>query len=141
MDSGVATLPIDDFDAYRQKLSEFVYNSALAMKPIFNKAKENPKRIVYAEAEDPNVLRAVQVVLDEDIAKPILIGRPDVIMMQIRQLGLRIDLDNDVSVIDPNNNPRYDDYVAYYYKANQRLGVSLELARRDVRRKTTLLGQ
>lgn len=140
MDSGVATLPIDDFDAYRQKLSEFVYNSALAMKPIFNKAKENPKRIAYAEAEDPNVLRAVQVVLDEDIAKPILIGRPDVIMMQIRQLGLRIDLDNDVSVIDPNNNPRYDDYVAYYYKANQRLGVSLELARRDVRRKTTLLG-
>lgn len=75
MDTGVATLPIEDFDAYRQTLSEFVYNTALAMKPVFNKAKRNPKRIVYAEGEDINVLRAVQVVVDEKIATPILVGR------------------------------------------------------------------
>lgn len=140
MDSGVATLPIDDFDVYRQKLSEFVYNSALAMKPIFNQAKQNPKRIAYCEAEDPNVLRAVQVVVDEGLALPILIGRPDIIAEQIHQLSLRIDLTEDVLVIDPNNNPNYEAYVADYYQQNKRRGVSLELARRDIRRKTSLLG-
>lgn len=139
MDSGVATLPITDFEAYHQKLSEFVYNTALAMKPVFNKAKANPKRIAYAEAEDPNVLRAVQVVIDEKAATPILIGRPQVISEQIKELALRIDLDQ-VEIIDPNNNPNYERYVDFYYNKNKRLGVSIELARRDVRRKTTLLG-
>ncbi|MDO4440849.1 MAG: NADP-dependent malic enzyme [Moraxella sp.] len=139
MDTGVATLPIDDFDAYRQKLSEFVYNTALAMKPVFNKAKADPKRIVYAEGEDINVLRAVQVVVDEKIAKPILIGRPDVINKEIASLGLRLVDGKNITIIDPNNNPRYDDYCDYFYKTNQRNGVSIELARRDVRRKTTLI--
>ncbi|MDO4427429.1 MAG: NADP-dependent malic enzyme [Moraxella sp.] len=139
MDSGVATLPIEDFSAYRQKLSEFVYNTALAMKPVFTKAKADPKRIVYAEGEDPNVLRAVQVVVDEGLAKPILIGRPDVINAQIAALNLRLALDQNVNVIDPNNNPDYEDYWQFYYETNKRRGVSPELARRDVRRKTTLL--
>lgn len=139
MDTGVATLPIEDFDAYRQTLSEFVYNTALAMKPVFNKAKRNPKRIVYAEGEDINVLRAVQVVVDEKIATPILIGRPNVIKQEINALGLRLTEGENITIIDPSNNPRYEAYSQYHYKANQRNGVSLELARRDVRRKTTLL--
>ncbi|OOR90386.1 NADP-dependent malic enzyme [Moraxella bovis] len=140
MDTGVATLPIADFDVYRQKLSEFIYNTALAMKPIFNKAKANPKRIVYAEGEDINVLRAVQVVVDEQIAQPILIGRPEIINQEIDNLGLRLVDGQNITIINPNNNPHYDRYVEYHYTANQRNGVSLELARRDVRRKTTLIG-
>lgn len=138
MDSGVATLPIEDFGAYRQKLSEFIYNTALAMKPVFNKAKRAPKRIVYAEGEDLNVLRAVQVVVDEKIAAPILIGRPDVINQEIESLGLRLVDGEDITIIDPNNNPRYETYWQHYYQSTKRHGVSVELARRDVRRKTTL---
>ncbi|MDO4250835.1 MAG: NADP-dependent malic enzyme [Moraxella sp.] len=140
MDSGVATLPITDFKAYRQKLSEFVYNSALAMKPVFTQAKTAPKRIVYCEGEDPNVLRAVQVVVDESLAYPILIGRPDVIQAQIDTLNLRLHIGDNIQVVDPNNNPKHEEYWQFYYKKNQRFGVSDELARRDVRRKTTLLG-
>ncbi len=140
MDSGVATLPIADFDAYHQTLSEFVYNTALAMKPVFAKAKADPKRIVYSEGEDPNVLRAVQVVVDEGMALPILIGRPDVINAQIDELNLRLVIGKNVQVVDPNNNPKYDEYWQFYYENAKRLGVSVELARRDVRRKTTLLG-
>ncbi|MDO5652160.1 MAG: NADP-dependent malic enzyme [Moraxella sp.] len=140
MDSGVATLPIDDFGAYRQKLSEFVYNSALAMKPVFTKAKADPKRIVFSEGEDPDVLRAVQVVVDEGIAIPTLIGRPDVITSEIETLGLRLETGKNITIIDPNNNPKYEEYWRFYYQNNQRDGVSAELARRDTRRKTTLLG-
>lgn len=139
MDSGVATLPISDFGAYHQKLSEFVYNSALAMKPIFAQAKTHPKRIAYSEAENPNVLRAVQVVVDEALAKPVLIGRPEVINNQINALGLRLQLGQDVEIIDPNNFEQYEQYWQWYYNQNKRRGVSAELARRDVRRKTTLL--
>ncbi len=139
MDSGVATLPISDFAAYHQKLSEFVYNSALAMKPIFAQAKTRPKRIAYGEAENPNVLRAVQVVVDEALAKPVLIGRPEVINNQINALGLRLQLGQDVEIIDPNNFEQYEQYWQWYYNQNKRRGVSAELARRDVRRKTTLL--
>lgn len=140
MDSGVATLPIEDFTVYRQKLSEFIYNTALAMKPVFAKAKADPKRIVYSEGEDANVLRAVQVVVDEKMASPILIGRPDVIQAQINALGLRLVIGKNINVIDPNNNPKHENYWQFYYEQNKRLGVSPELARRDVRRKTTLLG-
>ena len=139
METGVATLPIEDFDAYHQHLSEFIYNTALAMKPVFNKAKKDPKRIVYAEGEDINVLRAVQVVVDEKIAKPILIGRPDVINQEIDNLGLRLVDGENITIIDPNNNPNYEKYCQHHYATNQRHGVSLELARRDVRRKTTLI--
>ncbi|MDO4896093.1 MAG: NADP-dependent malic enzyme [Moraxella sp.] len=139
MDTGVATLPIEDFDVYHQKLSEFIYNTALAMKPVFNKAKRDPKRVVYAEGEDLNVLRAVQVVVDEKIATPILIGRPDVIRQEIQSLGLRLSDGENITIIDPNNNPHYERYYTHYYQENQRNGVSLELARRDVRRKTTLI--
>ncbi len=90
MDSGVATRPIDDFDAYRARLTSFVYHSGLLMKPIFTAAKQAPKRIVYAEGEDERVLRAVQVVVDERLAKPILVGRPAVLERRIERFGLRL---------------------------------------------------
>nr|WP_317199306.1 NADP-dependent malic enzyme [uncultured Psychrobacter sp.] len=140
MDSGVATLPIDDFDAYRQRLSEFVYNSAFVMKPIFARAKTDPKRIVYCEGEDRNVLLAVQVVVDEHLAQPILVGRPSVIENNIEKLGLRLKEGVNITIVNPDDDPRYKDYWMGYYEQNKRRGVSIELARRDVRRKTTLIG-
>lgn len=140
MDSGVATLPIDDMAAYRQKLSEFVYNSAFVMKPLFSRAKMAPKRIVYCEGEEPNVLRGVQVVVDEGLAYPILVGRPAIIAAQIKALGLRLIDGENIEVVDADNDPRYRQYWEYYYETNKRSGVSIELARRDVRRKTTLIG-
>ncbi|MEN6670087.1 NADP-dependent malic enzyme [Psychrobacter sp. B38] len=140
MDSGVATLPIDDMKAYRQRLSEFVYNSAFVMKPIFARAKADPKRIVYCEGEDNNILLAVQVVVDEELAKPILVGRPAVINDHIERLGLRLKDGDNITIVNPDNDPRYKDYWQGYYEKNKRCGVSIELARRDVRRKTTLIG-
>lgn len=140
MDTGVATLPIHDMRAYRQKLSEFVYNSAFLMKPIFAKAQKDPKRIVYCEGEDENVLRAVQVVVDEGLAKPILVGRPTIVERQIKLLGLRLTAGTDFELVNPESDPRYKDYWQFYYQKNQRRGVTVELARRDVRRKTSLIG-
>lgn len=140
MDTGVATLPIHDMRAYRQKLSEFVYNSAFLMKPIFAKAQKDPKRIVYCEGEDENVLRAVQVVVDEGLAKPILVGRPAIVERQIKLLGLRLTAGTDFELVNPESDPRYKDYWQFYYQKNQRRGVTVELARRDVRRKTSLIG-
>ncbi len=140
MDSGVATLPIVDFNAYRQRLSEFVYNSAFVMKPIFARAKLDPQRIVYCEGEDRNVLLAVQVVVDEHLAKPILVGRPAIIEKNIERLGLRLKDGVNISIVNQDDDPRYKDYWQGYYEKNKRRGVSVELARRDVRRKTTLIG-
>jgi len=140
MDSGVATLPIDDFDAYRQRLSEFVYNSAFVMKPVFAQAKSEPKRIVYCEGEDKNVLLAVQVVVDEQLAKPILVGRPAVIKSHIEKLGLRLKDGENITIVNQDDDPRYRDYWETYYENNKRRGVSIELARRDVYRKTSLIG-
>ena len=140
MDSGVATLPIDDMKAYRQRLSEFVYNSAFVMKPIFSRAKSDPKRIVYCEGEDNNVLLAVQVIVDEQLAKPILIGRPAIIETNITRLGLRLKDGENIIIVNIDDDDRYKDYWQGYYEKNKRHGVSIELARRDVRRKTTLIG-
>ena len=140
MDSGVATLPIDDMQAYRQRLSEFVYNSAFVMKPIFARAKADPKRIVYCEGEDNNILLAVQVVVDEKLAQPILVGRPSVIAANIEKLGLRLKDGENITIVNVDDDPRYKDYWQGYYEKNKRRGVSIELARRDVRRKTTLIG-
>lgn len=140
MDSGVATLPIDDMQAYRQRLSEFVYNSAFVMKPIFARAKADPKRIVYCEGEDNNILLAVQVVVDEKLAQPILVGRPSVIEANIKKLGLRLKAGENITIVNVDDDPRYKDYWQGYYEKNKRRGVSIELARRDVRRKTTLIG-
>lgn len=140
MDSGVATLPISDMKAYRQRLSEFVYNSAFVMKPIFARAKADPKRIVYCEGEDRNVLLAVQVVVDEQLAHPILVGRPAIIEKNIKRLALRLKDGENITIINQDDDPRYKDYWQGYYEKNKRNGVSIELARRDVRRKTSLIG-
>ncbi len=140
MDSGVATRPIADWPAYLQSLNEFVYHSGLIMKPVFAQAKAAPKRIIYAEGEDERVLRAVQVVVEERIARPILIGRPAVINAKIEAAGLRIRESLDFEVLDPDNNPRYDDFWQEYHRIMERRGVSLDYAKREVRRRHTLCG-
>ena len=139
MDSGVATRPIEDFSVYRQRLSEFVYNSAFLMKPIFSQAKTDPKRIAYAEGEDQRVLRAVQIVVDEGLAKPILVGRTAVIEDNIRKLGLRLHRDVNIEIVDQENNPLYDDFWKDYYNTMQRKGVTVEYAQREARRRSTLI--
>jgi len=140
MESGVATRPIEDFAAYRQRLSEFVYNSAFLMKPVFAQAKTDPKRIVFCEGEDERVLRAVQLVVDEGLARPILVGRPAVIQNQIVKLGLRLQAGIHFQLVDQDNDPRYKEYWQHYYSLMQRRGVGLELAKREARRRTTLIG-
>ena len=140
MDSGVATRPITDFDAYRTRLTAFVFHSGLIMKPLFQNAKRAPKRIVYAEGEDERVLRAVQQVVDEGISKPILIGRPEVIRMRIGKLGLRIREDVHFELVDVNNDRRYRDYWQTYLRMAERKGVTPEIARAEMLRLPSLIG-
>lgn len=139
MDSGVAVRPIEDFDAYRQKLSQFVYRSGQVMRPVFAKAREEPKRVVYAEGEEERVLRAVQSILDEKLAKPILIGRPDVIERRIERFGLRLKVGRDVDVVDPTNDDRYELYWRTYHDLMERRGVSPDRAREVVRTNDTVI--
>ena len=140
MDSGVATRPIADLEAYRESLAQFVYHSGLIMKPLFAAAKARPKRVVYAEGEDERVLRAVQIVLDEGLAQPLLIGRPQVVEQRIERLGLRIRAGRDFNLVNPELDPRYRDYWNSYHKLVERKGVSPEYAKVEMRRRHTLIG-
>ncbi len=140
MDSGVATRPIADLGAYRQRLSEFVFRSGLVMKPVFQRAKENPQRLVYCEGEDEKVLRAVQQVVDERLAKPILIGRPEVVESRIERLGLRLRIGRDLELVNPASDPRFADYWKLYHAIMERRGVSVDFARERVRTRTTVIG-
>ena len=140
MASGVATRPILNLEAYRDSLSQFVYHSGLIMKPLFAGAKESPKRIVYAEGEDERVLRALQVITDERLAVPILIGRPAVVERRIEQLGLRLREGTEYSLINPESDPRYRDYWTTYHRLTERRGVSQEYAKIEMRRRNTLIG-
>ena len=140
MDSGVATRPITDFDAYRQQLNNFVYHSGFVMKPVFAAAKAAPRRVIYAEGEDERVLRAVQVVVDERLANPILIGRPEVVEMRLERFGLRIKPGKDFELVNPESDARYREVWTEYYKAMNRKGVSPDDARVHVRQSTTLIG-
>jgi malate dehydrogenase (oxaloacetate-decarboxylating)(NADP+) len=140
MDSGVATRPIADLAAYRESLSQFVYHSGLIMKPLFAAAKAKPKRVVYAEGEDERVLRAVQIVVDEGLAAPLLIGRPQVVEQRIERLGLRVKAGRDFNLVNPELDPRYRDYWSSYHKLVERKGVSPEYARIEMRRRNTLIG-
>ncbi|MEO8485011.1 MAG: NADP-dependent malic enzyme, partial [Betaproteobacteria bacterium] len=140
MDSGVATRPIEDFDAYVQKLTQFVYQSGLLMKPIFASAKQGPRRIVYAEGEDERVLRAVQVVVDEGLAMPILVGRPAVLQQRIERFGLRLVPGKDFEAINPEHDDRYRAYWQEYYRLTERKGISQEYAKIEMRRRNTLIG-
>ena len=140
MDSGVATRPIVDFDAYHGRLLQHVYHSGLLMKPIFQAAKKSPRRIVYAEGEEERVLRAVQVVVDEGLAKPILVGRPAVVERRLSQFGLRLKPGVDFEIINPESDPRYRDYWMEYHRLAERRGVSQQFAKIEMRRRLTLIG-
>jgi malate dehydrogenase (oxaloacetate-decarboxylating)(NADP+) len=140
MDSGVATRPIADIEAYRASLTQFVYHSGLIMKPLFSAAKAAPRRVIYAEGEDERVLRATQIVVDEGLAQPILIGRPQVIERRIERLGLRMRAGREFTLVNPENDPRYRDYWTTYHRLTERKGVSPEYARVEMRRRNTLIG-
>ena len=144
MDSGVATRPIYDWDAYIQGLNEFVYHSGMIMKPVFAQAKVSPKRIVFAEGEDDRILRAVQVVCDEGIAKPLLIGRPSEIAERIEASGLRIREGLDYEVIYADGceffDRHFDEFWQTYHRLMERKGVSPNYARREIRRRASLYG-
>jgi malate dehydrogenase (oxaloacetate-decarboxylating)(NADP+) len=141
MECGVAQHPIADMEAYRRQLEQFVYHSGNFMKPIFAAAREAPlKRVVYAEGEDERVLRATQVVVDENIARPILIGRPAVIEKRIEMFGLRLRPGVDFEVTNIASDPRYRDYWQDYHQRTERRGVTEEYAKVEMRRRHTLIG-
>jgi malate dehydrogenase (oxaloacetate-decarboxylating)(NADP+) len=139
MDSGVATRPIADFDAYRGQLGQFVFKSGLVMRPVFEQARSGPKRVIFSAGEDDRVLRAVQIVLDEGVARPILIGRPDIVRRRAERLGLRFRPGTDVELIDPSDDPRYDKYWGAYHELMERRGVTEPTARNLVRTSPTLI--
>ena len=141
MESGVATRPIADFEAYNNQLTQFVYQSGLIMKPIFSAAKEGPRRrIVLSEGEDERMLRAAQAVIDEKLAKLILIGRPGVIERRIERNGLRIRPGTDFELVNPESDPRYREYWTEYHRLAERSGVTQQFAQTEMRRRTTLIG-
>jgi malate dehydrogenase (oxaloacetate-decarboxylating)(NADP+) len=142
-DCGVASRPIEDLQAYAQSLEQFVYRSGSFMKPLFAIAKKAPpelKRIVYAEGEQERVLRAVQVVVDEDLARPVLVGRPKVLEQRIEKFGLRLKLGQHFDVINPDFDERYRDYWQTYFEMTSRKGVTQEWAKLEMRRRHSLIG-
>ncbi len=139
MDSGVATRPIADFDKYREQLSRFVYESGATMAPVFTAAKHAPKRVVYAEGEDERVLRAAQAAVDEGLARPVLVGRTDVIASRIQKLGLRLTLGGDCDGVNILDDPRYRDCWTEYYALTRRKGVTRQQAQEHVRTRPTLV--
>jgi malate dehydrogenase (oxaloacetate-decarboxylating)(NADP+) len=140
MESGMATRPITDWPAYHAQLNNLVWQSGLMMKPVFTAARMNPKRIIFAEGESEKVLRAVQNVVDEGLAFPILIGRPEVVSLYITRFGLRIKPGVDFELVNPDSDPRYRTLWMDYHKIMERRGVSAEMAQREVRRRMTLIG-
>ncbi|HVL77197.1 MAG TPA: NADP-dependent malic enzyme [Noviherbaspirillum sp.] len=139
-ESGVATRPIQNLDAYRQQLSQLVYHTGMIMKPVFSAAKSAPKRVAYAEGEEERVLRAAQTVVDEGLAKPVLIGRPHVIEMRIQKAGLRLKPGVDVELVDPDDDPRYRAYHEAYHELRGRDGITPDMAKTSLRRSNTLIG-
>src|SRR5258707_4294726 len=142
MESGVATRPIADLDAYGQRLLQFVYHSGTLMQPIFAAARTLPaerSRIVYAEGEADRVLRAVQIAVDEKLATPILVGRPAVIQRRIKRYGLRIRAGERFTVVNPEQDQRYREYWQDYHKLTERSGVTAQYAKLEMRRRTTLI--
>ena len=139
METGVATRPIDDLEAYREDLRSFSYRSWLFMQPIFEVAKRDTERLIYAEGENQTVLRTVQAVVDERIANPILVGRREVVESRIERLGLRLKIDEDFELVDPQSDPRYDEYWQFYHSRVCRRGVSVSGARIAIRTNTTAI--
>jgi len=139
MDSGVAARPIADMDAYEEKLSQYIYRTSLLMKPVYDKARADRKRVVYAEGEEETVLRAVQTVIDEELAYPILIGRPDVIDTRIQRLGLRMREGVDFELTNINDDPRFNEYWQQYHALTERRGVTPAAAKNLLRSRPTLI--
>jgi len=139
MDSGVASRPIADIDVYKEKLQQLVYRSAFVMKPVFDKARTDPKRVAFAEGEDERVLFAVKALLDDKICKPILIGRPAVISQRVRKLALGFVPGTDCEIINPEEDARYGEYWRYYHHIMERKGVSPDTARTVLRTNTTVI--
>jgi len=140
MQSGVAARPIADFDAYVRELTNFVYHSGTIMRPVFATARDSGRRVLYAEGEDERVLRAARVVIDERLARPILIGRPTVIEMRIRKAGLDLRAERDFEIVNPESDPRYRDIWNEYYRIMSRKGVTPAIAQAEIRQNTTLIG-
>ena len=140
MDSGVATRPIEDFDAYERKLRHFVFRSGLVMKPMFERAQASLQRVVLAEGESTRVLNAIQIIVDDKICRPLLIGRPDVIESKIEDMGLRLRIGDGFEVLDPANNPNFDQHATSYHDLMGRAGVSPEYAANVIRTRSTALG-
>jgi malate dehydrogenase (oxaloacetate-decarboxylating)(NADP+) len=140
MTSGVATWPIEDLDAYRERLDQFVYQSGFIMRPVFAAAKQAPMRMVYTEGEDERVLRAAQQVVDEGLARLTLVGRPQVVSARIERLGLRLQPERDFTLVDPNSDSRFRQYSMAYHRLAERRGVTPQLARLEMRRRYTLIG-
>ncbi len=142
-ESGVATRPITDMDAYRQQLGRFVYQTGILMQPVFNAAKAVPadrKRVAYADGEDERALRAAQMAIDDQLARPILIGRPAVIAARIEKAGLRMRLGVDVENVNPEDDPRFRQYWEHYHQLMKRQGATPEVAKAAVRRSNTIIG-
>lgn len=139
MDSGVATRPIADMDAYVRSLSQLVYRSGNVMEPVFERARQNPLRLLYAEGEDERVLRAMEVCVSQRYAKPVLIGRRTVIETRIKELGLPVTPDVDFELIDAQNHPNYAELASDYHKLMGRRGVHPEAAEKRVRSRATIL--
>ncbi len=139
MDSGVARKPITDFDAYQDRLSRFVFRSGFIMKPLMEAARKDPKRVIYADGEDERVLSAIQTIREERIAHCIVIGRPEVIATRLARYGLTIRPGEDFEIIDPEDDPRYRDYVATYVQAAGRSGITPDSARLLVRTNPTII--
>ena len=139
MDSGVATRPLADLAAYKDQLTKYVFQSVLLMKPIFERAKQDRKRLVYAEGEETTILRAVQAVVDDQLGRPILVGRPAVIEQRITNLGLRLRVGIDFSVVNPESDHRFREYWSEYYELMQRRGITPADARRVLRTNSTVI--
>ncbi|MBA3997724.1 MAG: NADP-dependent malic enzyme [Candidatus Accumulibacter sp.] len=140
-DSGVATRPITDMAAYKEKLKGFIYHTGVGMRAVFTAAKQGAvKRIVYSEGEDERVLRAVQIILEERLAKPILIGRPDVIAMRLEKIGSRLRMGEHFEVVNPNSDERYKECWASYHQLMKRHGVTVEIAKIRLRQDSTIIG-
>ncbi|GAB2180834.1 NADP-dependent malic enzyme [Denitratisoma sp. agr-D3] len=140
MDSGVATRPIADMAAYRDQLNSFVYHSGFIMKPVFTAAKKAPRKVIYCEGEDERVLRAVQTVVEEGLAKPVVVGRPEVIAMRLERAGLKIKPGEDFEVVNPTSDSRYKELWGEYHKIMGRRGVTQDLAKQLIRSDPTLIG-
>jgi malate dehydrogenase (oxaloacetate-decarboxylating)(NADP+) len=139
VDSGVATRPIGDFATYLERLNRFVFRSGFIMKPVFAQAKAALKRVVYAEGEDERILRATQVVVEEKLARPILVGRPSVVEARIERFGLDLKVERDFDLVNPEDDPRFRDYVMTYIQAAGRRGVTPDAARTIVRTNNTVI--